>query len=186
VRVEHRFAVAAAPEDVWSVLRDPESVASCFPGAELIDRGEDGSYNGRITIRFGPTVASFSGRARIDIDDHARSGSIEARGADSRRTTKAVARATVRLQPDGMASAVEVVSQIDVSGPLAGFAEAGGREVTRELLEDFGRQLTARLAASPQSPPPRVGELSAMRLFGRITRRRVRELIDRLFRRGRR
>lgn len=186
MRVEHRFAIAAAPDDVWSVLRDPESVAHCFPGAELVDRSEDGSYNGRMTIRFGPTVASFSGRARIDIDDETRSGTIEARGADGRRTTKAVARATVHLQPDGTGSAVEVVSQIDVSGPLSGFAETGGRQVTRELLEDFARRLEARLAAPPQSPPPPAGELSALKLFARITRRRLRELIGRVFQRGRR
>jgi carbon monoxide dehydrogenase subunit G len=176
MRIEHRFDVAAPADAVWSVLRDPESVAVCFPGAVLDERCDDGSYMGHITIRFGPTVASFSGRARIDIDDVAHTGAIEARGTDGRRSTRAVARAKVTLRPAGDCSAVEVIADVDVSGPLAGFAESGGRQVTRELLADFGRAVEDRITSPSGSQPAPRAELSALRLIGRITRRRIREM----------
>lgn len=153
LRIDARFLIEADPNAVWKVLRDPEMVATCFPGAELDERADDGSYRGHITVRFGPTIASFAGHARIEIDDVARSAAIDASGVDRRGSSRAKAHTVVRLVPDGMSSVVELLGSIDMTGPLAGFAETGGVHVTNELLKSFAHSVEQRIApVAPGSP----------------------------------
>lgn len=185
--IAERFEIDAPVEPVWEVLRDPRTVAECFPGTELTeDLGED-TYRGRIVVRFGPTTASFSGRATIVVDDAERVGRIDARGKDRRGSSGASAHAVVRVEPAPAGAAVTISGTIDVTGPLAGFAGTGGRAVTQLLLEDFASAASARarVAAAPAgtsegtaavAAPPTPPSLSVVRLLRRSLAAALRRL----------
>lgn len=140
------FAIQAPPAAVWPVICDPYQIAECFPGASLTEVDADGAYVGSITVRFGPTRATFSGSAVFDIDDAGQRGRIQARGQDRRGSSRATADADVRLTRDGAASQLRVVGTIQVSGPLGSFAESGGVHVARLLFADFGVCVAAKAA----------------------------------------
>lgn len=188
MKIEERFGIAAAPDSVWAVLRDPEAVARCFPGAEFDQRSEDGTFLGRIKLRLGPTVASFAGKAIIEIDDETRSAVIDASGKDSRGSSRAKAKTTVRLLGEGGTSVVTLHGAIEVNGPLSSFAETGGVYVTRELLKDFAAEVEHQVLANETGTTverPARGEIpimavlfrllrdAAARLFGRLRRRKA-------------
>jgi len=170
VEFDEVFAIQAPPAAVWPIISDPYRIAECFPGASLTEVDADGAYLGSITVRFGPTRATFSGRAVFDIDDAGQSGRLQARGHDRRGSSRATADADVRLTGDRAASQLRVVGTIEVSGPLGSFAESGGVHVARLLFADFGACVAAKAApravdraasAEPSGSTPATGPAHA-------------------------
>ena len=151
MEMQERFRVEADPERVWSLLSDVTAVASCLPGVEL-EGGDDGAYNGRMRVSFGPTTAVFSGQAEIVYDHRGRTATITARGRDARGASRAAASVLVVASAVDGGCAIDVTGELDVGGPLAQFARTGGIHVTRALLVDFAACLTDRAAADDFSP----------------------------------
>jgi carbon monoxide dehydrogenase subunit G len=133
------FVVEAPLASLWPLLRDPHVIAACMPGTELTGENDDGSFEGRITLRFGPTTATFAGTAVITLDD-----AIEARGRDGKGSTRASASIEVRLEAAGERCDLHVRGGIDVAGPLAQFARTGGTQVVKVLLGEFSQSLARR------------------------------------------
>lgn len=150
--VSEQTTIPSPPETVWPLLRDPALIASCIPGAELAPDQGDGLWRGSIRVKFGPTVASFRGEAELGFDDAARRCSIEGRGIDQRGASHALASGTVTAAGD-RETVLTVEGSFTVTGPLEGFANAGGVHVARALLEEFSANLT-RVVAERHGPAP--------------------------------
>jgi carbon monoxide dehydrogenase subunit G len=82
ISLSEEVTIPSPSAEVWPLLRDPALVASCIPGATLTAEGEGGAYQGTIRVKFGPTVATFRGEAKLAYDDAARRCTIEGRGID--------------------------------------------------------------------------------------------------------
>ena len=134
------------------MLRDPQLVASCIPGASLTRSGDDGAYQGTMRVKFGPTVAIFRGEAKLAYDDAQRRCTIEGRGIDGRGASRALASGVVTAS--GAATTVLAVEgNFTVTGPLETFANAGGVHLARAVLAEFAGNM-ARLAAERADAEP--------------------------------
>lgn len=180
--------IAAPLAAVWPLLSDPAAVAACIPGAELAPDKGDGLWRGQVKVKFGPTIATFKGEAKLDYDHAAHRVVIEGRGIDGRGASRALASGSVAATEQGGETLLDVQGSFTVTGPLETFANAGGVHVARALLAEFAASM-ARLvaeraptpepaptaeapaaAAPPPAPPPppmRAAELSATKLLWR-------------------
>ena len=61
----HSLIVDAPAERVWSLLRDPHSIAPAIPGFQALDVVDDDNFSVQITQRIGPFRASFDLRMTI-------------------------------------------------------------------------------------------------------------------------
>src|SRR6056297_3219031 len=85
LKLENRFDVPLDAEEAWAQLMDIEGVASCVPGAELIEVTPEETYKGRIAVRLGPVSLSIRGTARFeDRDPAAKTARVKAQGADEK------------------------------------------------------------------------------------------------------
>lgn len=168
ISLREEIAIPAPPDRVWPLLSDPAVVASCIPGAELTKTGEGGAYQGTMRVKFGPTVASFRGEAKLAYDHDARRCTIEGRGIDGRGASRANASGVVTAS-GGDATVLMVEGQFHVTGPLETFANAGGVHLARALLAEFAdniaklvdaeRTAAGEAVAAPHpSPLPARGE----------------------------
>lgn len=178
--VSEQTTIPSPPETVWPLLSDPALIASCIPGAELAPDQGDGLWRGSIRVKFGPTVASFRGEVELTYDHAARSCSIDGRGIDQRGASHALASGTVTASGEAE-TVLAVEGSFTVTGPLEGFANAGGVHVARALLAEFSQNLAALVAerggaaevedAAPTTaapaPPAAARELSAAGLLWR-------------------
>jgi uncharacterized protein len=144
IRISEEVSIPRPPAALWPMLRDPELVASCIPGASLIAAGDAGAYRGTMRVKFGPTVAIFRGEAKLAYDDTARRCTIEGRGIDGRGASRALASGVVTAS-GGAATVLKVEGNFNVTGPLETFANAGGVHLARTLLAEFAGNM-ARLA----------------------------------------
>lgn len=188
ITIREQFEVAAPLEQVWPLLSDPSFVVTCVPGATLVaDRGGD-TYDGALSVKFGPVVATFNGTAQIKFDHPGRSCTIEARGQDQRGASRASASAAVTTTEQDGRTTVLVEGGFTINGPLAQFARTGGQHLAREMLAEFSRNLAQRLAPSAPtgeaketipltSQPAR--QLSGFGLMWRVLLRWMRGLLGR-------
>jgi carbon monoxide dehydrogenase subunit G len=142
IELKEKFSIPAPPDEVWPLMADPAVVAACIPGAELNEVTPEGAHRGKVTFKFGPTVAVFRGETRLTYDHPARRCLIEARGIDQKGASRARARFEVHAQ-GAQATDVTMDGGFEVAGPLEMFASAGGVHVARALLAEFARNIAA-------------------------------------------
>src|SRR5437868_12173842 len=134
--LKEKFSVPAPPDEVWPLMSDPAVVAACIPGAELNELTPEGAHRGKVTFKFGPTVAVFRGETKLTYDHAAKRCLIEARGIDQKGASRARARFEVHAQGTDTTD-VTMEGGFEVAGPLEMFASAGGVHVARALMKDF-------------------------------------------------
>ncbi|MGZ5089824.1 MAG: SRPBCC family protein [Burkholderiales bacterium] len=138
--LKEKFSIPAPPDDVWPLISDPAVVASCIPGAELTELTPDGAHRGKVTFKFGPTVAVFRGETRLTYDHPVKRCLIEARGIDQKGASRA--RARFEVQARGVdTTEVTMEGGFEVAGPLEMFASAGGVHVARALTKEFAANI---------------------------------------------
>lgn len=145
ISISEAVTIASPPEAVWPMLRDPALVASCIPGATLTKAGDGSAYQGTMRVKFGPTVATFRGEAKLAYDDGLRRCTIDGRGIDGRGASRALASGVVSASGNET-TILKVEGNFNVTGPLETFANAGGVHLARALLAEFAGNM-ARLAA---------------------------------------
>lgn len=182
IQLEERFSVAAPPDEVWPLMSDPAVVAACIPGAELTELTGDGAHRGKVTFKFGPTVAVFRGETHLTYDHPAKRCLIEARGIDQKGASRARARFEVEAR-GADTTEVSLRGGFEVAGPLEMFASAGGVHVARALLGEFAANIAklieARRAGGGDTAPVPAPAASGAKILGRALADGARSLIDR-------
>src|SRR5436853_4255298 len=128
IEINERFDVPGAkPRAVWDLLSNPNDVVSCVPGATLGDKHEDGSFDGGVTVKFGPARVTFKARIELELDPATMSGRVTSRGKDSQGGTRFKATMSFNVQDmeGGPGTTVLIKGENEITGKLAGLVEAG-------------------------------------------------------------
>ncbi|HYC46374.1 MAG TPA: SRPBCC family protein [Burkholderiales bacterium] len=155
IEINERIEVpSAAPRVVWDLLSDPHDVVGCVPGAALGEEHEDGTFDGSLTVKFGPARVTFKARIELDLDEAAMSGRVTARGKDNQGGTRFRASMGFQVveQQEPPGSTVLVKGENEISGKLAGIVEAGAKIVIKRMSAEFAENLAARLNGSGSQP----------------------------------
>jgi carbon-monoxide dehydrogenase small subunit len=177
--IEDSFTVDFPAQQVWDFMGDVEALASCLPGAEVLEN--DGrSVKGRIAIKFGPIAAAFNGSAVLERDETARSGLLRGAGTDSISQSRAKGDVGYRIVVlDEGHTRVDITLDHMLQGALAQFSRSGlVRDFVTRMIADFGCNLAARMggASAAELPAQSLSVSGAMlsilwarlkRLFGR-------------------
>jgi len=168
MKIEHQFTVARPPDVVWEFFQDVPSVAQCLPGAELMGQSEDGSYEGKLSVKLGPMAASFEGKAVVTPDPATKTASIEGKGVDRSGGSRGQVKVNYSIVPDGSGSKVGVDADVSLSGPVAQFGRTGLiNEMSKRLIGEFVECLEAKLTAvtPAEASNIRAGEVKGISLF---------------------
>jgi carbon monoxide dehydrogenase subunit G len=154
IEINEQFDVpSASPQVVWDLLSDPRAVVGCVPGAALGEEHEDGSFDGSLTVKFGPAKVTFRARIELELDAAARVGRVTARGKDNQGGTRfrATMAFTVADHPENSGTTVLIQGENEISGKLAGLVEAGAKIVIKRMAADFSENLAARCSGPTAS-----------------------------------
>ena len=151
IEINESFDVPGAkPRDVWNLLSDPHAVVDCVPGAALGEEHEDGSFDGSLTVKFGPARVTFKARIELDLNEEAMTGTVTSRGKDNQGGTRF--RATmgfkVTEQEGNSGSTVLINGENEISGKLSGLVEAGAKIVVKRMAAEFAENLQAKVGGT--------------------------------------
>src|SRR4051812_48076397 len=151
MKLENDFTVPAPIDEAWAVLLDVERVAPCLPGAAVEPGGDEGSYNGTMTVKIGPITARYKGTVRIlEADEADRRAVMRAQAKDARGQGTAAATITSTMVEAADGTRVKVVTDMRVTGPAAQF----GRGVMQDVSAKMMRQFADCLAREMSGPAP--------------------------------
>lgn len=180
IALKEQFSIAAPPDEVWPLMSDPAVVAACIPGAELNELTPEGAHRGKVTFKFGPTVAVFRGETKLTYDHPAKRCVIEARGIDQKGASRARANFDVLARGEATTE-VTMEGGFEVAGPLEMFASAGGVHVARALMAEFAanmqKVIEQRRAQGAEAMPQQAPAASGTRLVGRALLEGARGLV---------
>lgn len=149
IQINEEFDVpSAAPRTVWDLLADPHKVVGCVPGATLGEEHEDGTFDGSMTVKFGPARVTFKARIELDLDEANMTGKVTSRGKDSQGGTRFRATMTFKVvdNPEISGTKVVIEGENEISGKLSGLVESGAKIVIKKMSADFAENLQAKVA----------------------------------------
>jgi carbon-monoxide dehydrogenase small subunit len=177
--MEDSFTVEFPPSQVWEFMKDVNALASCLPGATLLEN--DGStVRGGITIKFGPITAGFNGAATLERDDAGRVGMLRGAGVDTISQSRAkgdIGYRVVGLE-DGQRTRVEISLDHMLQGSMAQFSRSGlVKDFVSRMIADFGRNLAARMGGAETSTMPSQAT-NLFKLFWSVLFARIRRMVS--------
>jgi len=150
IDINETVRLPASEDEVWAVLSDPHQVVGLIADAEITSENTDGTYNGRMTVKFGPMRVSFVARVALDLDQSARTGTITAHGKDSQGGTRMKTTASLSLASVGPeVTDVSLEGTVELSGRLASQIEGAAGSVVKRMSSEFTDALAARLGPEP-------------------------------------
>ena len=152
MEIRQRALVARPAEEVWSFLADAKAVAECIPGASVAEELDGGRFRGSFKASLGPVSTQLEGEGILERDDASRVGTITGKGVDRRGGSRVSATITYTVREDGRHCAIEVRSDIKLSGRLAQVGRTGILEdVATRLTEEFAANVRERLVPDPRT-----------------------------------
>ena len=144
--MEGKFLLKAPIRKIWDTLLEPETLLSCIPGAEKIERLDEKTYDCVVKQKVGPISVKFKFRSvltRVNPPTHIE---IEGEGEDLAKAGHFVQKSIVDLK-EISSSEVEISYKTDVNivGKLAMFGDRIMRAKAKKVEEEFTTALQGRL-----------------------------------------
>jgi carbon monoxide dehydrogenase subunit G len=155
MKLENSFTVPVPVDQAWQVLQDVERIAPCMPGATL-DSVDGDSFAGRVKVKVGPIMLTYSGKATFqDKDEATHSMTIDASGKETRGSGTAKATVKASMQADGDSTKVLLTTELAVTGKPAQFGRGVMADVSGKLIDQFAACLASEVESgeSGETPP---------------------------------
>ncbi len=160
-KIEEEFEVQAPVQRVWEYLIDPARVVVCIPGAELLEKQDEGAFLGAVKVKVGPMSMSFKGLMKFtEVDEQSRHVRMvgEGRDAGGAGSAKVTMLSKVTAVDNG-GSLVVVSADVDLVGKIVQFGRGMIEEVSRQLFRQFSAcvkkhlEVEAADESQPSGPP---------------------------------
>jgi carbon monoxide dehydrogenase subunit G len=152
IEIHEEIGVPAPPERVWTIISDPYAVVPCVPGASIVRENDDGTYEGQMTVKFGPARIQFALHVGLELAPETHAGHVAARGKESTGGTRMTSNTTFAVTPaPAGGSRVTFEGGVEVTGRLASLVEAGASVVVKRLAAEFAANLSARCSEESAS-----------------------------------
>ena len=187
IEINEQMKVDAPIDVAWNFVTDARRVASCMPGAEIVEEIDDKTYVGKAKVKLGAITTSYKGQVVFtEIDADARTMKLSGEG---RETGGGTAKGSLNVQ---LAESSEGGTELsfDVTVDLTGKVMQMGRGmikgVSAQLFKQFSANAQAQIAAavadSPAPVPAAEDEALAVgSLLGRTLWQMIVDFFQRLF-----
>lgn len=144
MQLRNSFVVPAPIDEAWRTLLDVERIAPCMPGAR-VDGVDGDDISGNVTVKLGPISVRYQGTITfVERDENQRRAVLAAAAKDKGGGT-AQARIAASLQANGDQTAVDVVTDLDITGKPAQFGRGVMADVSKRILDQFASNLAREI-----------------------------------------
>jgi hypothetical protein len=144
--MEGKFTIKAPIQKLWDTLLDPETLLSCIPGAEKIERIDEKTFDCVVKQKVGPISVKFKFKSVLSKVEPPIHIEVDGEGEDIGKAGHFVQKSVVDLRetPGGE---VEVSYRTDATivGKLAMFGDRIMRAKAKKVEEEFTKALQEKL-----------------------------------------
>jgi len=144
--IEGKFTLKAPIQLLWDTLLDPETLRSCIPGAEKIDRLDEKTYDCVIKQKVGPISVRFKFKnilSKIESPNHVE---MEGEGEDIGKAGRFTQKTSIDMKEiEGGEVAISYQCNANIVGKLAMFGDRILKAKAKKLEAEFTNALKGKL-----------------------------------------
>ena len=150
MQLDSTFSVVAPIDTVWEALMDFDRIAGCVPGAQVLNKLSEDSYEVGMKVKLGPVTMQYKGQMRVlERDATMHRAVFEGRAQEAHGQGTAQGTATLTLvESDGVTQGT-VSADVGLSGKVAAMGKSIIGSVTEQMMTLFAKNLQAMLGTSP-------------------------------------
>jgi carbon monoxide dehydrogenase subunit G len=145
------YRIAAAKEEVWKALNDPEVLKASIAGAETVDKVSDTEFAATVLTKVGPVKAKFKGKVTLSDLDPPNGYTISGEGQGG-AAGFAKGGAQVSLSEDGDVTVLTYTANANVGGKLAQIGSRLIDATARKMADDFFAAFAETVAPAVAAP----------------------------------
>jgi len=144
--MEGKFTLKAPIQKLWDTLLDPETLLSCIPGAEKIERIDEKTFDCVVKQKVGPISVKFKFKSILSKVEPPTHIEVDGEGEDIGKAGHFVQKSIVDLR-ETSGGEVEISYRTDATivGKLAMFGDRIMRAKAKKVEEEFTKALQERL-----------------------------------------
>jgi carbon monoxide dehydrogenase subunit G len=146
MEVTGEFTVDATPEQIWTIITDPDELEQCIPGAESIERTSEDTYEGTISRTVAGHTLSLSGTVEV-VEEEAyerMAARVSADNTSAGSWTKVTADAEMDITSSGAESTLTYTVGADISGKLASLGSSLVKPTAQSDIESYFESVEER------------------------------------------
>ena len=144
--LEGKFTLKAPIQMLWDTLLDPETLRSCIPGAEKIERLDEKTYDCVIKQKVGPIAVRFKFKnilSKLDPPNHVE---MEGEGEDIGKAGRFTQKTSIDLKEnEGGEVEISYKCNANIVGKLAMFGDRILKTKAKKLEAEFTSALKEKL-----------------------------------------
>lgn len=144
--IDGKFTIKAPIQMLWDKLMDPETLRSCLPGAEKIERLDDKTYDCVIKQKVGPITVRFKFKnilVNLEPPNHAE---MEGEGEDIGKAGRFTQKTSIDLKEnEGGEVEISYRCRANIVGKLAMFGDRILKAKAKKVEAEFTKALRERL-----------------------------------------
>jgi carbon monoxide dehydrogenase subunit G len=144
--MEGKFILKVPIQKLWNTLLDPETLLSCIPGAEKIERIDEKTFDCMVKQKVGPISVKFKFKSVLSKVAPPTHIEVDGEGEDIGKAGHFVQKSVVDLReiPGGEVE-VSYRTEATIVGKLAMFGDRIMRAKAKKVEEEFTKALQERL-----------------------------------------
>ncbi len=150
--IEGDFTIDAPIQKVWDFLLDVERMSVCMPGVESVEKSDENTYKGMVTVKVGPIATSFQGEVTITEQQPPKFLRAKLQGRDRKTASLVTGEFSSRISAlEESVTQVDYKFDIKIRGRLGQFGQAVILDTSKQLTNEFVKCVRARVE-NPDDP----------------------------------
>lgn len=145
--LEGEVKLNAPIQKLWEAMLEPETLRECVPGAEIIERLDDRTYDCMVKQKVGPISVKFKFKVTLTKLEPPTHIEMEGEGEDIGKAGRVTQRTSIDFEEteDGEVK-VSYKCQANIVGKLAMFGDRILKAKAKKLEAEFTKSLQEKLA----------------------------------------
>lgn len=153
MKIEGDYLFNGPQDEVWTLIRDPEVLATALPGTKSLDKVGENEYVGEMNVRVGPVAGLFMGRLVVSNEIPPESCTLSVEGKGSPGFINGTGNVILNDQGAGT-TLMKYEGEVQIGGKLASVGQrlldTASKSTIRQALEALNVALQARMAAQSE------------------------------------
>jgi len=137
------YTFAALPERVWTLMMDPEQIASCIPGCDRLEPDGVDRYKAAITIGMAAITGNYEGI--VTIADKVEPSSYRLKVEGQGRPGFVKGEVAITLRADGANTIVDVAGTAQTGGTIARLGQRIVGSAAKMMQDRFFACMSSKL-----------------------------------------
>jgi uncharacterized protein len=136
MKISGNYTINANRQDVWTRLLDPDSLSSCIPGVEKLNKTGENEYEMAMNVGVGMIRGTYEGKVRITNINEPTDYTMYVEGSGRPGFVKGTG--NIQLEDKGDdTTEITYDGDVEVGGPVGSVAQRMLGSVSKRLVDQF-------------------------------------------------